>query len=122
MHESSSDVFQKIAFVLCLSVTEKSFSDHRRKYMLFTPNRGNCRAGLCHYQQGILPEACHQLLEGFLDLKSLQFGLTALKGHYMTQALNDWFIYLQCYSRQAAFAGCYLETTRVSILSANVSV
>lgn len=56
-----------------------------------------------------------------MDLKSLELGLTALKGHCMTQALDDWFIYLQCYSSQVSFAACYLKTTRSHTLSADVS-
>lgn len=90
----------------------KSFSDHESKYMLFTSNRGKCRVWLGHCQSAVLTEECHQLLEGFMDLKSLELGLSALKGHYMTGALDDWFIYLQCYSSQVSFAACYLKAMR----------
>lgn len=56
-----------------------------------------------------------------MDLKSLELGLTALKGHYMTQALDDWFIYLQRYNSQVSFAAFYLKTTRGHTVSADVS-
>lgn len=51
-----------------------------------------------------------------MDLNSLELGLIALKGNYMTLALDDWFIYLQCYfSSHASFTACYLKTTEINL-------
>lgn len=99
----------------------KSFSDRKSEYMLFTSNRGKGRVWLGRCQSAVLTEECHQLLEGFMDLKSLELGLTALKGHYMTGASDEWFIYLQCYSSQVSFAACYLKTMRGYTVAADVS-
>lgn len=51
-----------------------------------------------------------------MDLDFLELGLTALGGNYMTQALNDWFIYLAALSRSLApFTACYLKTTEIAV-------
>lgn len=84
----------------------KSFSDHRSKYVLLYIEQSKCRVWLCHCQPGVLTEECHQSPEDFMDLKSLELGLTALKGHYATQALGNWFIHLQL--QQSNFLCCLL--------------
>jgi len=51
---------------------------------------------------------------GFMDLKSVELGLTALKGHYMTQTVSGLSTF-QCYSSHVSFAVCCLKTTGVTL-------
>lgn len=58
-----------------------------------------------------------------MDLNLLELGLTALEGNYMTQALNDWFIYLAVLSSSlASFTACYFKTTEIVGVSADMSL
>lgn len=59
-----------------------------------------------------------------MDLNFLELSLTALEGNYMTQALNDWFIYLAVLSSSLAsffFYSLLLKDDRDRGVSADMS-
>lgn len=49
-----------------------------------------------------------------MDLKSVELGSTALKGHYMTQTVSGLSTF-QCYSSHVSFAVCCLKTAGVTL-------